>query len=243
MFCNIGFLRSRSKKAHMPEFRHPSACLDASSFAPRHKHGSAYVAIITRGRYREAGDQGVFDVSAGDVLFHANYESHANWIASTGAQVINIDLDPQICLPPAFRVAEPQLLIKTALSSQRDVLSLLDPSERIDSLELDWEDQLAADLRQDINLKLGAWAQGNRLSLETISRGFRRHFGTSAVAYRAALQAQRAWREVVTTSTPLAMIALNCGYADQSHLTRAIVKLTGSPPGQWRAKSKSPKVK
>jgi AraC-like DNA-binding protein len=99
------------------------------------------------------------------------------------------------------------------------------------------------DLRQDFNLKLGVWAHRNRLSLETISRGFRRYFGTSAAAYRAAIQAQSAWREVVMTSTPLAMIALNCGYADQSHLTRAIGKLTGSPPGQWRAKSKDPKFK
>jgi hypothetical protein len=109
----------------------PSESLVPNFHAPRHMHGSAYVAIITNGRYREAGDQGVFDVSAGDVLFHTNYESHANWIAGTGAQVINVDLDHQICFPPAFRVADPQLLIKTAQLSKRDVLSLMHPYERL----------------------------------------------------------------------------------------------------------------
>jgi transcriptional regulator GlxA family with amidase domain len=36
------------------------------------------------------------------------------------------------------------------------------------------------------------------------------------------------------TDTPLADVALACGFADQSHFTRVFSAATGLPPGAWR---------
>jgi AraC family transcriptional regulator len=37
-----------------------------------------------------------------------------------------------------------------------------------------------------------------------------------------------------TTSLPIAEIAIECGFADQSHFTRVFTQLAGSSPGNWR---------
>jgi AraC-like DNA-binding protein len=218
----------------MHNFHHPCDYLDPDQHEPRHRHGAPYAAIVIKGNYRESGDQGAFDVRAGDVLFHSSFEAHANTIGPHGAQTININVPPNIGLPPAFRVRDPDALMQAAQRGQVDVLALLKPSEVLAPIERDWEDALARDLRADPTTRLSAWAAQNYLSTETISRGFRCHFGTTPVAYRSAARARLAWKAVVGSSVPLAGIAFDCGYADQAHMTRAIANLTGKAPRQWR---------
>jgi AraC-like DNA-binding protein len=38
----------------------------------------------------------------------------------------------------------------------------------------------------------------------------------------------------LTSDSPIADIALDCGLADQSHLTRLFSRSEGLPPGAWR---------
>ncbi|WP_408056533.1 helix-turn-helix domain-containing protein [Tardiphaga alba] len=45
---------------------------------------------------------------------------------------------------------------------------------------------------------------------------------------------ERARNALANTSQPLAEIALECGFSDQSHFTRVFSKIVGSPPGNWR---------
>jgi AraC-like DNA-binding protein len=173
-------------------------------------------------------------VHAGDILFHSSFEAHANTIGPNGAQTININVPSNICLPPAFRVRDPIALVLAVQRGDADILALFEPDIILSPILLDWEDVLARDLRADPGIKLSIWAAQNYLSIETISRGFRRHFGTTPAAYRGAARARLAWRAVVESSVPLAGIALDYGYADQAHMTRAIAKLTGKAPRQWR---------
>jgi transcriptional regulator GlxA family with amidase domain len=44
---------------------------------------------------------------------------------------------------------------------------------------------------------------------------------------------------LLSTSEPLEAIALACGFADQSHMTRVFTKAIGSPPGAWRRARRS----
>jgi AraC family transcriptional regulator len=41
-------------------------------------------------------------------------------------------------------------------------------------------------------------------------------------------------KELLLGPQSIADIALMCGFADQSHLTRTFVRLVGTPPGNWR---------
>ena len=55
--------------------------------------------------------------------------------------------------------------------------------------------------------------------------------------FRIEMQAHRALLLIEDTDAPLARIAAECGFADQPHLTRSIVQITGHPPAYWRRQS------
>jgi AraC family transcriptional regulator len=54
------------------------------------------------------------------------------------------------------------------------------------------------------------------------------------MAYVAARRIERAKILITSTSERLSDIALACGFADQSHLTRTFGRMAGMSPGLWR---------
>lgn len=67
-----------------------------------------------------------------------------------------------------------------------------------------------------------------------LARSFRRYHGRSMGEYLRGLRAERARRELVTTSKSIALIAAEAGFADQAHFTRVFKRLTGHTPRQYR---------
>jgi AraC-like DNA-binding protein len=103
--------------------------------------------------------------------------------------------------------------------------------------EDDWPDALAEALRLRADLfRIGTWARERGLAPASVSRGFRRVFGTSPERYRAEARARLAWSRIVRTRQPLAVIACDIGFADQAHMTRGVGAVTGQPPGGWRGR-------
>ena len=68
----------------------------------------------------------------------------------------------------------------------------------------------------------------------TISRHFRRAFGTSPDRYRILRRLARA-RAAIESGQPLAQAAADAGFADQSHMTRQFKRTYGLTPGRWMA--------
>lgn len=68
-----------------------------------------------------------------------------------------------------------------------------------------------------------------------MSRGFRRHFGTSPKLYRLEARSRRAWQKILRSAQTLTSIAHECGFADLAHLSRSVRALTGASPSTWRA--------
>jgi AraC-like DNA-binding protein len=66
----------------------------------------------------------------------------------------------------------------------------------------------------------------------TITRHFRRAFGTSPDRYRTLRRLERA-RRAIENGVPLARAASDAGFADQSHLTRQFKRAYGLTPGRW----------
>jgi AraC family transcriptional regulator len=71
-----------------------------------------------------------------------------------------------------------------------------------------------------------------------LARAFRQHYRCTIGEYVRRLRIEYACRELFRSDTPLALIALDAGFADQSHLTRTFKRLTGMTPAQFRAISR-----
>lgn len=199
----------------------------------RHCHSAPYAALVLRGTYLEAGDTGRRMVEPGDVLTHGGFEGHINRFDARGAEVLVLPLDSQSSAH--WRVADPDAIARLAEQSIEQATSLLRSSMvSVERRSLDWPDRLARDISRDPRLCLGAWASSFGLRQETVSRGFRLAYGCTPASFRSAARARAAWREVRHSARPLVDIALDKGFADQAHMTRAIRALTGRSPRAWR---------
>ena len=202
----------------------------------RHRHQRGYVCLVLAGGYEEAGDHGRFRVSAGDAIFHQPFEAHLDRFSATGADTVNFEMDGWSDKPMGLaRLADPDLIARIAErdpTEARDIL-VAAAAQACSSVK-DWPEELAHSIRQDHNLTLGDWAQTRGLARETLSRGFRLVYEVSPCAFRTQMRARHAWRCIMRSTAALSTIALDTGFADQAHMTRAVGLLTGRTPAQWR---------
>lgn len=201
---------------------------------PRHRHVQTYASLVVRGAYEEAGDTGRHRAHAGDVLIHGPFEAHLDRFAPSGAEILNLpvvdgeaeeglhlidDVDTIACLAES----DPAQAWQTLRAQLRPARRAL----------LDWPERLAQDMA-GASFEISAWAARHHLAPESVSRGFRKVFGVSPSAYRLQTRARKAWRQVTRGRDSFAAIAIDCGFADQPHMTRAIGALTGASPAAWR---------
>ena len=83
-------------------------------------------------------------------------------------------------------------------------------------------------------IRIEDMARVARLSASHFSKAFRLDFGTSPYAYIVRRRIERAQEMMLLTDEPLAGIAVACGLADQSHLTRLFHRIVGVSPASWR---------
>lgn len=210
---------------------------------PRHRHEHAYVAVVISGSYRESGDEGRFDVAAGDALVHSPFHAHRNNISVGGATVLNLPCAPELVRARRLEVHDVDSLAVAAERDVREALMLLACNSCSSDRELvDWPDLLALRLRNLEPFRLSVWARSHGLAPGTVSRGFARAYGVTPQLYRAEARTRRALAAICVGRAPLVEIALSHGFSDQAHMTRAVRTLTGRTPGQWRRARERPDV-
>jgi AraC-like DNA-binding protein len=72
------------------------------------------------------------------------------------------------------------------------------------------------------------------LSVGHFSRSFRRSFGTTPHQWLVQRRLDAAKDLIRSCRMPLSNVALSCGFADQSHLTRVFTREVGASPAAWR---------
>lgn len=83
-------------------------------------------------------------------------------------------------------------------------------------------------------IRIDAVAALVSLSPNYFSRAFKATFGTTFSHYVIQQRVALAKQMLLTTDASIAEIALDCGLADQSHLTRLFKRAVGAPPNAWR---------
>lgn len=86
----------------------------------------------------------------------------------------------------------------------------------------------------DRSIKNDELASIARLNTSHFGRAFRNSFGEPPHEYVIRRRVERAQGMMLSTNAPLSEIALECGLADQSHLTRLFHRMVGQSPRDWR---------
>lgn len=94
------------------------------------------------------------------------------------------------------------------------------------------DDYIRANL--SVNLRIDDAAQQAQLSSSYFSRAFKLTFGQTFSQYVIHRRVEHAKHLLASTNLQIAEISLDCGLADQPHLTRLFKRLVGSPPNAWR---------
>lgn len=207
---------------------------------PRHRHDQGYVALVLAGGYLEAGDRGRFQVEAGHVVIHGPHESHQDAFLGRGARVLNLPATGFAPDAAVGHVVDPDAIARLAERDPVAAATVLRESFRPSATRLDdWPDRLAAALSGEPDLCLAAWADAMGIAPQSLSRGFRGAYGISPKRYRLEQRALAALKQLPQWPGSIAALAAETGFADQAHLTRAIVALTGSAPSRIRGAVRS----
>lgn len=200
----------------------------------RHCHDRAYAALVVSGGYYEAGDSGRRWVSAGDVLIHGRFEAHQNAFDAKGAIILNLPCAPDM-LGCTGRAEDPDLIVRIAERDPYEAMDMVlaDLREELAAAD-DWPDMLAMALEGDDVPSLKDWADLAGLAPGSLSRGFKLAYGVSPQRYRADRRACRAVHALSSGTGPMTHLAADLGFADQAHMSREVVRLTGAPPSHWR---------
>src|SRR5262249_11734026 len=89
----------------------------------RHDHTRAYAALVLAGPYEEAGDLGHYEVQAGDVVLHDEFEAHLDRFAGGAATVLNLTIPAGLVFHPGVaQVADPEGVVRLAEKGRREAL-------------------------------------------------------------------------------------------------------------------------
>lgn len=205
---------------------------------PRHRHSIGYMCVILSGGLVEAGDAGRFRAGPGDVLVHKPFEAHLDLLGVKGAELLNLPVVPGL-LEGLISIGDPDAVARLAERSPVEASKAVAASFSESVGERDWPDVLAASLRRSPSFSIREWARRHGLAPETVSRGFRQAYGTTPRRYLAEARTRRAWFALSAGTQSLAEIAFDLGFADQSHMTRSLTRMTGLSPGKWRPRTSS----
>ncbi|HEX5577912.1 MAG TPA: helix-turn-helix domain-containing protein [Gemmatimonadaceae bacterium] len=227
----------------------------------KHEHESSHVCVVLDGGFLERDRRSWRDVGPGTVRI-SGATRHDIDFGREGASclVMEVEFDTSTLPRPEF-IERDERLIRLAdgisrLSKMHDPISAI----RKDDLATEFLAQVDRRLRghagppppwlvrarQLLHDSNGA-ASVTDIAREAgvhrvhVARTFRDHYGMSVTAYARKLRVHAALTMLATSSLPLSRLALESGYADQSHFTREIRAAVGATPRVVR-ESLNPRV-
>ena len=229
----------------------------AEGSSPRHAHRCATLCWVISGSFEHRNGGSRFPCEPGSLLFYPAQEEHHEIFAGIGARCLILELESSWLdrhharLPDAPRLGgydAHSLLVRriyaeyrlrdtvTPLAMEGMLLELVAIFQRApqcsgESRLRRAEEFMRGHYRESIGLSEVAAAAGLRPT--TLARAFRRRSGRSIGQFIRELRIEWVAAELVRSRRPLAELALEAGFADQSHLTRVFRHLLGTTPGRF----------
>jgi AraC family transcriptional regulator len=259
-----GCFYGRTKRAHRGnDFILSEAVYPAGFQVPRHTHELVYMAFLVRGGYWEEFRRGRMDFSPHSVVFQAPNEVRRGDISPKGAHLFHLELGPSWSLRlrelgPLPEDAEayekgPVPRLASALYGEfraGDAASVLTiegllftmlghlvrareaEGARVPPWLRRVHERVHAEFARTLTLEELAESVG--VNVIRLARAYPRHFGESVAATVRRLRVERAAQRLEEPDVPLAEVAAEAGFYDQSHFTRVFRSETGSTPAAYR---------
>ncbi len=231
---------------------------------PEHGHEAPYFGLLESGSYRESEGEREIIYRPLTLAYHPAGMCHCDRIGESGARFFMIELgrswgpllaalgtphqhltelDDSDALWLALRLRRTVFGDSFERDAETKVPALLHelaghaaPNRPLDAVEPAWLASVEARLRRRFaeRLELADYAAQANVHPAHLARVFRRFRGKTLGAYVAHLRLREACREISEGDAALSQIAVAAGFADQSHLTRALGAELGTPPGRFR---------
>jgi AraC family transcriptional regulator len=144
-------------------------------------------------------------------------EAARECVRHASAALLSCTRDPDDCVDPAVVEATARRVYRGGLApwQVRNVTTFIDAN-------------------LNTSLSCEALARLTNLSVSYFARAFKCTFGCSPHMFLVRRRMERAQGLMLESNAPLAQIAVECGFADQAHLSRLFLQFTGERPASWR---------
>ena len=221
-----------------------------------HSHDVPHICVVLEGGFVERDGKSWRDVGRG-TLRVSGAARHDIDFSMSGALCLVMDIDagdmPALERPrfiendgSLVRLARDIQKVSTAADPARDIMTenlrvelLAQVSRRLQtrtSPAPSWLTRVRETVHDSAgNLTVTQLAADAGVHRVHLARAFREHYGVSVSRYARRVRVQSALRLLAHASIPLSRVALEAGFSDQSHLTRAMRDAVGSTPAAIRS--------
>jgi AraC family transcriptional regulator len=233
------------------------------SHVPRHTHASSHFVLVVRGSYLSDARNSRGHCAPGALIFNPTGTTHRDRFAAPGGRFLCITPSAELAqradaaVPVTLALEDPHVL-RFALAARRSLGA--GHLEELEEAGLELIGAVAAPLRDDtVSRDVPAWLLRSRERLREecasdlaigalaadcgvhpvhFARAFRRHFHMAPSAYLRRCRIDRARHLLLAARLPLAAIALEVGFSEQSHFTHAFAREIGMPPSAYRRQAR-----
>lgn len=230
-----------------------------------HQHEQGYVNVVVAGRYVEHSGNRSRPCSPASIIIRPAGEPHATTIGDVPVRCLRIEMSDvwlrEHQLAHALqRPSRDVGLLRSGASSRRIFRHFAANNDLADAsfaLELGgvllgddphfrsaaprWLDDVIDTLRANFlqSVRVAQLALLTDVSPIHLGRLFRRHTGSTIPGFVLRLRTEYACGLLLESDAPLSVVSYQAGFVDQSHLTRALVRLTGMTPAAYRREARS----
>jgi AraC family transcriptional regulator len=210
----------------------------------RHAHDRDKLVILMTGGATERIGQEVIEHRLLDVVAREKFRAHENQYHASGARSILVELDGPVptgqlapsaarqhglrlvaafCAPRSARPRRMRRAVAEVVAALREARPAMAPSWLAHARELLFAQQVQPPRLVELAAQVG-------IHPVHLAQAFRRHWNMTPLGY---VRAHRVFRavELIARGGALAEVAAAVGFADQSHMTRAIRRARAAPPG------------